>query len=92
VDWRAKVDLFEQLRREHEFGVGTIAGVPRSLAFIGGLFAERLRVRCHRRTITRNGTSRSWARLPTSSTRRLPRTAVHRASSATRRGAFIVGS
>jgi transposase len=27
VDWRAKVDLFEQLRREYEFGVGTIAGV-----------------------------------------------------------------
>jgi len=27
VDWRAKLDLFEQLRREHEFGIGTIAGV-----------------------------------------------------------------
>jgi hypothetical protein len=27
VDWRAKVELFEQLRREHEFGIGTIAGV-----------------------------------------------------------------
>jgi transposase len=27
VDWNAKVDLFEQLRREHEFGVGTVAGV-----------------------------------------------------------------
>jgi transposase len=27
VDWKAKVGLFEQLRREHEFGVGTIAGV-----------------------------------------------------------------
>jgi transposase len=27
VDWNAKVDLFEQLRREHEFGIGTIAGV-----------------------------------------------------------------
>ena len=27
VDWRAKVDLFEQLRREHEFGIGTIAEV-----------------------------------------------------------------
>jgi transposase len=27
VDWRGKVDLFEQLRREHEFGIGTIAGV-----------------------------------------------------------------
>jgi hypothetical protein len=25
VDWKAKVDLFEQLRREHEFGIGTIA-------------------------------------------------------------------
>jgi hypothetical protein len=27
VDWKAKVELFEQLRREHGFGVGTIAGV-----------------------------------------------------------------
>jgi transposase len=27
VDWNARVELFEQLRREHEFGVGTIAGV-----------------------------------------------------------------
>src|SRR5471030_474481 len=27
MDWRAKLDLFEQLRREHEFGVGTVAGV-----------------------------------------------------------------
>jgi transposase len=27
VDWNAKVDLFERLRREHEFGIGTVAGV-----------------------------------------------------------------
>jgi hypothetical protein len=27
VDWKAEVDFFEQLHREHEFGVGTIAGV-----------------------------------------------------------------
>jgi len=27
VDWNTKVELFEQLRREHEFGIGTIAGV-----------------------------------------------------------------
>ena len=27
MDWKAKVELFEQLRQEHEFGVGTIAGV-----------------------------------------------------------------
>ncbi len=27
VDWRAKVDLFERLHWEHEFGIDTIAGV-----------------------------------------------------------------
>jgi transposase len=27
VDWIARVELFEQLRQEHEFGIGTIAGV-----------------------------------------------------------------
>ena len=27
MDWNARVELFEQLRQEHEFGVGTIAGV-----------------------------------------------------------------
>jgi hypothetical protein len=31
LDWRAKVDLFEQIRREYEFGVGTIAGVAKKL-------------------------------------------------------------
>ena len=31
MDWRAKVELFEQLRREYEFGVGTIAGVAQKL-------------------------------------------------------------
>ncbi|MFO1349913.1 MAG: IS21 family transposase [Gammaproteobacteria bacterium] len=29
MQWRQKVELFEQLRREYEFGVGTIAGVAR---------------------------------------------------------------
>ena len=27
MDWNARVELFEQLRREHEFGIGTVAGV-----------------------------------------------------------------
>ena len=27
MDWRFKVELFEQLRREYEFGVGTVRGV-----------------------------------------------------------------
>jgi tryptophan 2,3-dioxygenase len=29
LDWRAKVGLFEQIRREYEFGIGTIAGVAK---------------------------------------------------------------
>jgi transposase len=32
LDWRAKVELFEQIRREYEFGVGTIAGVAKKLS------------------------------------------------------------
>jgi transposase len=31
LDWRAKVELFEQIRREYEFGVGTIVGVAQKL-------------------------------------------------------------
>jgi len=31
VDWRAKVELFEEIRREYEFGVGTILGVAKKL-------------------------------------------------------------
>jgi transposase len=31
LDWRTKVELFEQIRREYEFGVGTIAGVAKKL-------------------------------------------------------------
>ena len=27
LDWRAKVELFEQIRREYEFGAGTIIGI-----------------------------------------------------------------
>lgn len=29
MDWRGKVELFEQIRREYEFGIGTIQGVAR---------------------------------------------------------------
>jgi hypothetical protein len=31
LDWRAKVELFEQIRREYQFGIGTIAGVTKKL-------------------------------------------------------------
>jgi hypothetical protein len=31
LDWSAKVELFEEIRREYEFGIGTIAGVAKKL-------------------------------------------------------------
>jgi ActR/RegA family two-component response regulator len=31
MERRAKVELFEQIRREYEFGVGTVLGVARRL-------------------------------------------------------------
>ncbi len=31
MDWRSKVELFEQIRREYEFGIGTITGVAKKL-------------------------------------------------------------
>ena len=31
MDWRAKVELFEQIRREYEFGIGTVVGVAKKL-------------------------------------------------------------
>ena len=31
MDWRTKVEIYEQIRREYEFGVGTIQGVARKL-------------------------------------------------------------
>jgi hypothetical protein len=39
---RQKVELFEQIRREYEFGVGTIAGVSRKLQVHRRLVREAL--------------------------------------------------
>jgi hypothetical protein len=33
MDWGAKVELFEQIRRGYEFGIGTIKGVAAQIAF-----------------------------------------------------------
>jgi hypothetical protein len=35
LDWRKKVELYEQIRREYEFGVGTIQGVARHDQLLG---------------------------------------------------------
>jgi hypothetical protein len=40
---REKVELFEQIRREMEFGVGTIAGVSRKLGVHRRMVREALR-------------------------------------------------
>ena len=44
MDWRAKVELFEEIRREYEFGIGTIQGVARKL----GVHRRMVREAVHR--------------------------------------------
>jgi len=70
--WRgleSKVDLFEQLRREHEFGVARLRVLLPSSAFTGVSCGRRLAVHCRRDTDIHRGPSRSSARSRTSSTR-----------------------
>ena len=42
MDWRAKVELFEEIRREYEFGIGTVKGVARKLGVHRRLVREAL--------------------------------------------------
>lgn len=42
MDWRTKVDLFAQIRREYEFGIGTIKGVARKLGVHRRMVREAL--------------------------------------------------
>ena len=43
LDWRAKVELYEQIRLEYEFGVGTIQGVARKLRVHRRVVREAIR-------------------------------------------------
>jgi transposase len=43
LDWRAKVELFEQIRLEYEFGAGTIQGVARKLRVHRRVVREAIR-------------------------------------------------
>ena len=47
MDRRLKVELFEEIRREYEFGVGTIKGVAKKL----GVHGEFIRSRGDRRLV-----------------------------------------
>jgi len=43
LDWRTKVELFEEIRREYEFGEGTIKGVARKLGVHRRMVREAVR-------------------------------------------------
>jgi transposase len=43
LDWRTKVELYEQIRREYEFGVGTIIGISRKLGVHRRMVREAVR-------------------------------------------------
>ncbi len=43
MDWRAKVELYEQIRREYEFGVGSVIGVARKLGVHRRMVREAVR-------------------------------------------------
>ncbi len=60
LDRRAKVELFERLRREYEFGIGTVKGVARTFGV-------------HRRMVRQAVTSPSIG-IPAASYARIPPT------------------
>ena len=55
---RAKVELFEQIGRDYEFGSGTISGVARSYGVHRRMVRQALRMRCRRSESNRNGKGR----------------------------------
>ena len=56
------MELFEEIRREHEFGVGTIQGVSRKLGVRRRMVRQALATRCPRRGRARSGRRRGWSR------------------------------
>jgi hypothetical protein len=97
VDWKAKVDLFEQLRGEHEFGIGTIAGVAAKFGvhrrLVRRAIAGALPPTQHypERAKPKLGAREAFIDKLLDEDRRTPRKQRHTASSVTRRGAFIAG-
>ena len=61
VDWSVKVELFEQIRREYEFGVGTVLGVARKLGVHRRMVREALASAVPARRKKARGRDRSWA-------------------------------
>ena len=85
LDWRAKVELYEQIRREYEFGAGTIVGVARKLGVHRRMVREAVRSAMPAR---RKKTERPHLKIAPAAAfieRFWQRTARRRASSGTRR-------
>ena len=57
MDWRTKVELFEQIRREYEFGTGTIAGVAKKLKVHRRMVREAI---CRHHERRWSGRAGSW--------------------------------
>jgi hypothetical protein len=43
LDWSAKVELYEQIRRDYEFGLGSVIGVARKLGVHRRMVREAVR-------------------------------------------------
>ena len=60
---KRKVELFEQIRREYEYGVGTIKGVARKFKVHRRMVREALEAAPrHESGRRRSGRSRNWQR------------------------------
>jgi hypothetical protein len=92
VDWNAKVELFEQLRREYEFGVGTVKGVAAKFGVhrcvVRQAIASALPPQRHYPQRAKPKLEAVVAFIDAV----LERTGARRASSGTRRGASTSGS
>ena len=92
MDWKARVELFEQLRQEHEFGVGTIAGVAAKFGVHRRMVRQAIAGALPPPHRYPRGSNPSWMGSRRSLTRCWTRIGGRRASSVTRHGASTVAS
>ena len=62
MDWRAKLEIFEEIRREYEFGIGTIAGVAKKLGVHRRMVREAVGSAIPQFRKRRNARALSWRR------------------------------
>jgi hypothetical protein len=63
------VELFEEIRREYEHGVGTVKGVARKLGVTGAWCGKLWAMRFPDRSESQKGRGPHWGRRSSSSTR-----------------------